>query len=36
VFALTIFAKNEKANLSLAERNALAALVRAIKEQLER
>jgi hypothetical protein len=36
VFALTVFAKNEKANLSPAERNAMAAVVRAIKQQLER
>lgn len=36
VFALTVFAKNEKANLSPAERNAMAAIVRAIKQQLER
>jgi len=36
VFALTVFAKNEKANLSATERNAMAAIVRAIKQQLER
>jgi hypothetical protein len=36
VFALTVFAKNEKANLTPAERNAMAAVVRAIKQQLER
>jgi hypothetical protein len=36
VFALTVFAKNEKANLNTAERNAMAAVVRAIKRQLER
>jgi hypothetical protein len=36
LFALTVFAKNEKANLSPAERHAMAAVVRAIKQQLER
>ena len=36
VFALTVFAKNERANLTAAERNAMAAVVRAIKQQLER
>ena len=36
VFALTVFAKNERANLTPAERNAMAAVVRAIKQQLER
>jgi hypothetical protein len=36
VFALTIFAKNEKANLTLAERNAMASVVKAIKQTLER
>jgi hypothetical protein len=36
VFALTVFAKNERANLTLAERNAMAAVVRAIKQNLER
>lgn len=36
VFALTVFAKNEKTNLSPAERNAMAAIVKAIKQQLER
>ncbi len=36
VFALTVFAKNEKANLSPAQRNAMAAIVKAIKQQLER
>lgn len=36
VFALTIFAKNERADLTPAERNAMAAVVRAIKQQLER
>lgn len=32
VFLLTVFGKNEKANLSKAERNALAALTRALFE----
>jgi hypothetical protein len=36
VFALTVFAKNERANLTAAERNAMAAVVRAIKQHLER
>ena len=36
LFALTVFAKNERANLTLAERNAMASVVRAIKQQLER
>ena len=36
VFALTVFAKNEKANLTPAQRNAMALVVRAIKQQLER
>jgi len=36
VFALTVFAKNERANLTAAERNAMAAIARAIKQQLER
>lgn len=36
VFALTVFAKNEKTNLTPAERNAMAAIVKAIKQQLER
>lgn len=36
VFALTIFAKNERANLSPAEQNAMSVVVRAIKQQLER
>jgi hypothetical protein len=36
VFALTVFAKNERANLTPAERNAMAAVVRTIKQQLER
>jgi hypothetical protein len=34
VFLLTIFAKNEKANLPAAERNGLARIVEAIKDQL--
>jgi hypothetical protein len=36
VFALTVFAKNERANLTPAERNAMAAVARAIKQQLEK
>jgi hypothetical protein len=36
LFALTVFAKNERANLTAAERNAMAAVARAIKQQLER
>ena len=36
MFALTVFAKNERADLTPAERNAMAAVVRAIKQQLER
>jgi hypothetical protein len=36
LFALTVFAKNERANLTLAERNAMALVVRAIKQQFER
>ena len=36
LFALTVFAKNERANLTLAERNAMASVVRAIKQQFER
>ena len=35
LFALTVFAKNERANLTLAERNAMALVVRAIKYQFE-
>ncbi len=35
LFALTIFAKNEKSNLTPAQRNALAAVVKAIKQTLE-
>jgi hypothetical protein len=35
VFALTLFAKNEKADLTAAERNAMAKVVRTIKQQLE-
>jgi hypothetical protein len=36
VFALTVFAKNERANLTPVERNAMAGVVRAIKKNLER
>lgn len=36
VFALAVFAKNEKANLSMAERNALATLVAEIVENYRR
>ena len=36
LFALTVFAKNERADLTAAQRNAMAAVVRAIKQQLER
>ena len=36
LFALTVFAKSEKANLSPPERNTMATVVRAIKRQLER
>lgn len=32
----TVFAKNEKTNLTAAEQNALATVVRAIRRQLER
>ena len=32
VFLLTVFAKNEKDNLSKAERNALAKVARTIRE----
>jgi hypothetical protein len=35
VFALSVFAKNEKANLTPAQRNAMAAVVKAIKRNLE-
>ncbi len=35
VFALTVFAKNERANLTQGERNAMAVVVRTIKQQLE-
>ena len=35
VFALTVFAKNERANLTPGERNAMAVVVRTIKQQLE-
>ena len=36
LFALTVFAKNERSDLTAAQRNAMAAVVRAIKQQLER
>ena len=36
VFVLTVFAKNEKANLSAAERNALGKLVAAMVENYRR
>jgi hypothetical protein len=36
VFVLTVFAKNEMANLTPAQRNATAAVVRAIKQKLEK
>jgi len=36
IFLLEIFAKNEKANLSSAERNALADFVQQIKEEFRR
>jgi hypothetical protein len=36
VFALTVFAKNEMANLTPAQRNAMAAVVKAIKQKLEK
>ena len=36
LYLLTVFGKNEKANLSRAERNALAELVRALKAIVER
>ena len=35
LFALTVFAKNERANLTVGERNAMALVVRAIKQQFE-
>jgi hypothetical protein len=35
LFALTVFAKNERANLTMAERNVVALVVRAIKHQFE-
>jgi len=34
VFLLTVFGKNEKANLSKAERNALSALTKRLKDTL--
>ena len=36
IFLLEIFGKNEKANLTAAERNALAKVVTEIKQQLQR
>jgi hypothetical protein len=36
LFLLTLFGKNEKANLSAAERNQLAKLVGALKKQLKK
>ena len=36
VFALTVFAKNEMANLTPAQQNAMAAVVKAIKQKLEK
>ena len=36
VFVLAVFAKNEKADLSLGERNALAKLVAAMIEDYQR
>lgn len=35
VFLLTVFGKNEKANLNKAERNALAALTKRLADTLE-
>lgn len=35
LYLLTVFGKNEKANLSAAERNELAALVRVLKAAVE-
>ena len=35
VFLLTVFGKNEKANLNKAERNALAALTKRLTDTLE-
>jgi len=36
IYLLEVFGKNEKANLTAAERNALAKVVAEIKQQLER
>ena len=36
VFALTVFAKNEMTNLTPAQRNAMAAVVKEIKQKLEK
>jgi hypothetical protein len=36
IYLLEIFGKNEKANLTMAERNALAKVVAEIKQQLQR
>lgn len=36
LYLLTVFGKNERANLSKAERNALAELVRALKTMVEK
>jgi len=36
LYLLTVFGKNERANLSKAERNALAQLVRALKTMVEK
>lgn len=36
VFLLTVFGKNEKANLSKAERNALATLTKTLADSLKR
>jgi hypothetical protein len=35
VFVLTVFAKNERANLTPTQRNAMAAVVKTIRQQLE-
>jgi hypothetical protein len=36
IYLLEVFGKNEKANLAVAERNALAKVVAEIKQQLQR
>jgi hypothetical protein len=36
IYLVEIFGKNEKANLTTAERNALAKVVAEIKQQLQR